>query len=317
MYSPIALFTYNRPLHTKKTIEALQSNTIAKDSILYIFSDAAKNEEQASKVNEVRKYIQTIQGFKKVIIIERQQNLGLDPSIISGVSEILNRYNKIIVLEDDLITSPVFLEYMNNMLDAYQNTENIYSITGYNYPSSLIRIPSDYQYDVYFNQRAASWGWGTWKDRWESVDWDIQDFDEFKHSKQVQNKFNQGGNDMSNMLLASQSNDLKLGNPWDIRFCYHLFKEDGYCVYPTNSYVSNIGLDGTGVHCGTSDKYAVPVENLSINTDLKLPPGIILDKRIQSNFRNVYNTPLYEQLGKKLLQSLGLYTLYRKIRYQK
>ena len=314
MYSPIALFTYNRPLHTQKTIEALHNNTLAKDSILYIFSDAAKNKEQESKVNEVRKYIHTIQGFKKVIIIERQQNLGLDPSIISGVSEILNRYNKIIVLEDDLITSPVFLEYMNNMLDIYQNIENVYSITGYNHPPSLMRIPSDYKYDVYFNQRAASWGWGTWKDRWENVDWDIKDFDEFKNNKQTQKKFNQGGNDMSDMLITQMSGKI---DSWAIRWGYHHFKENAYCVCPINSYVSNIGHDGTGVHCGTSDKFAIPAENLSININIKLPPGIILDKRIQSNFRNVYNTPLYEKLGKELLQSLGLYRLYRKIRYPK
>jgi hypothetical protein len=314
MYSPIALFTYNRPLHTQKTIEALQNNTLAKDSILYIFSDAAKNEGQESKVNEVRKYIHTIQGFKKVIIIESKYNKGLAKSIIEGGSKIVNQHNRVIVLEDDLITSPVFLEYMNNMLDIYQNIENVYSVTGYHYPPSLMRIPSDYQYDVYFNQRAASWSWGTWKNRWENVDWDIKDFDEFKNNKQSQKKFNQGGNDMSNMLIAQMSGKI---DSWAIRWCYHHFKKDGYCVYPINSYVSNIGHDGTGVHCGTSDKYTLPAENLSINTDLKLPPGITIDKRIQANFRNVYDIPLYEKLGKELLQSLGLYKLYRKIRYPK
>lgn len=314
MYAPIVLFTYNRLYHTQRTVEALQNNTLAKDSILYIFSDGPKNEEQTAKVNEVRKYIHTIQGFKKVIIIENRKNKGLAKSIIEGVTQIINQHNRVIVLEDDLITSLVFLEHMNNMLDKYQNLDNIYSITGYNHPKSIMQIPSYYQYDIYFNQRPASWSWGTWKDKWENVDWDILDFNEFKHNKRTQKNFNQGGDDMSDMLIAQMSNKI---DSWAIRWSYHHFKKDGYCVYPTNSYVSNIGHDGSGVHCGTSDKYTIPAKDLSTKTHLKLPPSIIIDKRIQASCKNVFSTPLYEKLSKRLLQSLGLYNLYRHIRYKK
>lgn len=314
MYAPIVLFTYNRLYHTQRTVEALQNNTLAKDSILYIFSDGPKDKIHENNVHQVREYIKTIQGFKKVIIIENKKNKGLANSIIDGVTQIINQHNRVIVLEDDLITSLGFLEYMNNMLDKYQNVDNIYSITGYNYPKSLMQIPSDYQYDIYFNQRPASWGWGTWKDRWENVDWDILDFNEFKHNKRAQHNFNQGGDDMSDMLIAQMSDKI---DSWAIRWAYHHFKKDGYCVYPTHSYVSNIGHDGSGVHCGTSDKYTIPPEELSTKTNLRLPKEIIIDKTIQSNFRKVYSAPLYETIGKKILQYLGIYKLYRTIRYKK
>lgn len=132
--SPIVLFVYNRPWHTKQTIESLKSNELAQESELFIYSDAAKDNDEIENVNEVRKYIETLDGFKKVTIIKREQNWGLADSIIDGVTKIVNEYGKIIVLEDDLVTSPYFLKFMNEALDFYENEEKVWHISGWNYP---------------------------------------------------------------------------------------------------------------------------------------------------------------------------------------
>lgn len=176
--APITLFVYNRPDHTNKTIEALKKNKFAKESELFIFSDGPKKQEDASKVKEVRKYLKTIDGFNDVFIKESEKNKGLANSIISGVTEVINKYRKVIVLEDDLITSPVFLEYMNFLLNRYEAEKKVYSVTGYNHPEKIMKIPKDYKYDIYFNPRASSWSWGTWKDRWDNVDWEVKDFED-------------------------------------------------------------------------------------------------------------------------------------------
>ena len=165
--SPIVLFVYNRPWHTQQTVEALQKNELAKESELFIYSDEAKNEDARKSVNEVRKYIDKIDGFKKITVIKREKNWGLADSIIDGVTKIVNEYGKIIVLEDDLVTSPYFLNFMNEALDKYQTEQKVYSITGYSFSNDVESIDS-----TYFLKLTSAWSWGTWKDKWHSFSHD-------------------------------------------------------------------------------------------------------------------------------------------------
>jgi GT2 family glycosyltransferase len=139
--TPIALFVYNRPWHTQLTIEALQKNDLASKSELFIFSDGPKNESDVVNVQKVREYIRTVTGFKAITIIEKENNCGLAKSVISGVTEIVDKYGKIIVMEDDLVSSPGLLNFFNDGLDFYEDNLKIFSITGYNFPSSLMKIP--------------------------------------------------------------------------------------------------------------------------------------------------------------------------------
>ena len=155
--APIVLFVYNRPEHTRKTVKALQDNDLTDESILYIFSDAAKNDDEVENVEKVREYIRTISGFKQIIIIEREKNYGLANSIISGVTEIVNKYGKIIVLEDDLVTSKYFLSFMNDALEIYKDENKVICIHGYIYP-----IKSELP-ETFFIKGADCWGWATWK----------------------------------------------------------------------------------------------------------------------------------------------------------
>lgn len=242
--APIVLFVYNRPRHTKQTIEALQKNELANDSELFIFSDGAKNEMAVNSVQEVRDYIRSITGFKNIEIIERDKNFGLANSIISGVTEIINKCGKVIVLEDDLISSSKFLIFMNQALNWYANEKRIFSVSGFNFP---IPVPPSYKYDGFCSYRNMSWSWGTWKNRWDKADWDVSDFDIFIKDKKSKKLFNRGGDDLSDMLISQVRGDI---DSWAIIWAYTHYKYNGFCLYPVKSKIFNIGFDGTGVHSG-------------------------------------------------------------------
>jgi len=309
--APIVLFVYNRPEHTRLTIEALKKNDLATESDLFIYSDSAKTELDNFNVSEVRNYIKGVSGFKSLKIIERSSNLGLAKSVISGVSDIINEYGRIIVLEDDLITSAQFLKYMNNMLNVYKKEQYIYSICGYNHPQSLMKIPQKYKFDIYLNPRAGSWSWATWKDRWQKADWDVSNYEEFLKDKSLQKAFNFGGEDMSSMLIKQMDGEL---DSWAIRWCYTLFKYNAFCVYPRISYVNNIGHDGSGVHCGKSKVNRYENCYLNMNSDLILPDVIVLDKKVMKNFQKVYKKNIIRKVIYKLVKNLWIYKKYRKLR---
>ena len=167
--APICLFTYNRLQATKQTIASLQQNYLAMESELIIYSDGPANQAAVAKVEQVRSYLKTVDGFKKITLINSQNNKGLAASVIGGVSRVLEEFDSVIVLEDDLVTAPNFLDFMNQAIQFYKNDERILSISGYTL--DLPSLPG--KRDFYFGYRASSWGWATWKDRWEKVDWEL------------------------------------------------------------------------------------------------------------------------------------------------
>lgn len=296
--APIVTFVYSRPEHTKKMIESLAKNKLAKDLEVWIFSDAAKKETAAEKVKNVREYIHSIeekQYFKKLHIIEAQKNKGLANSVIAGVGEVINKYGKAIVVEDDLIVTDNFIEYMNEALNFYENDKRIWSISGYNLP---IKIPKNYLSDVYLGYRGCSWGWATWADRWNIVDWEVKDYEIFKNDRKKRKKLNRGGKDMAQMLDMQMSG---LIDSWAIRWCYEQSKREMYTIYPTKSLVYNGGLDGTGTHSGTNNEFSVELSNEKRN----FIENIQLDNRIVKNFKKMYKIGWKGTL-KAILLSLGL-----------
>ncbi len=160
--APIVLFVYNRPAHTRRTVEALQKNDLATDSDLIIYSDAPKTPEAADAVREVRDYIRSITGFRSVRIVERERNWGLANSIIDGVTSVVNEHGRIVVLEDDLITSPYFLSFMNTALETYKYDETVMHISGYMFPIDSADLP-----ESFFLRTASCWGWATWDRAWK------------------------------------------------------------------------------------------------------------------------------------------------------
>ncbi|TAJ11180.1 sugar transferase [Marinilabiliaceae bacterium JC017] len=286
MTAPIALFVYNRPVHTLSTLQHLQKNKGAADSCLYIYSDGPKQPKDEGAVNQVREIINRAQGFKSIKVIERQNNFGLARNIIEGVSEILQNHENIIVLEDDLLTSEGFLKYMNTSLSFYKDSR-IFSICGYHPP---ISIPKTYSYSTFLVPRIGSWGWATWREKWLKADWQVKDFNVFIKNKKERLQFEKGGNDTAMMLLSQQTGK---NNSWAIRFNYACYKDDGLCAYPTQSLIQNAGIDGSGTHMKKSNKYAASVTQC-IDLSNLCPPEVV-DEKIQQNFRRFYNTSLFRR----------------------
>jgi len=240
--APIVLFAYNRPEHTRWTLEALQKNELADESDLYFFSDGAKNETAKQQIVQVRNYIRSVTGFRKVEIIERSENWGLARSIISGVTEIVNKYGKIIVLEDDLVASPFFLKYMNEALDLYEREDNVISIHGYIYPVKE-KLP-----ETFFLRGADCWGWATWKRGWEIFEPDGNKLLMELKDKKLTKEFDFDGSYPYVKMLEDQIADKN--NSWAIRWYASAFLANKLTLYPGESLVHNSGFDGSGTHSG-------------------------------------------------------------------
>lgn len=304
--APIVLFVYNRPYHTEQTLAALQRNELAMQTILYIYCDGPKENatiETKEKINEVRRIVNEKQWCKEVIIIESEKNKGLANSIQNGVSDIINKHGRVIVMEDDLITSPVFLNYMNKALDYYEARKSVFSISAYNMPSNMLQIPEDYDFDVYVCLRNDSWGWATWEDRWKQVDWSVANYQTMLQNTEMQQAFNRGGDDVFEMLQMQQSGKL---NIWSIQFTMAHFVNHAVSIVPTLSYVDNVGLDGSGENCGTS----LTLKNNTLNTNKNIRFLNILyqDKRIINAFYSANcrkKRPLWQKIINRISRLSG------------
>lgn len=247
--SPIALFVYNRPDHTRRTLSFLQKNYLAEDSRLFIFSDGPKSDADKSKVQEVRQLLNEIAGFKSVKIFTRETNYGLARSIIDGVTYLVNDYGKVIVFEDDLSSSPFTLQYFNEALDRYEHEERVMHIGAYMYDLKDKDLP-----EVFFYRAASSWGWATWERAWKYFESDIDKlmgrFDEEKIRR-----FSIEGT----MNFWKQMKEFKAGkiNSWAIRWYASIFLNNGLTLNPSRSFIQNIGHDGTGVHSNIEQMYFV------------------------------------------------------------
>ncbi|HKG07040.1 MAG TPA: hypothetical protein VKB19_11305 [Pedobacter sp.] len=247
--APIALFVYNRPRHTERTIKFLQQNDLAAESRLFIFSDAARSKADEEKVEEVREFIKTVTGFKTIEIIEAKENKGLAQSIISGVSRLIDAYKQVIVLEDDLITSPYTLSYFNEALNKYRDAEQVMHIGAYMYPLKENNLP-----ESFFYRAASSWGWATWERAWKHFEPDIH----ILEASFDKNKIAAFSIDHT-MNFWKQIQEFKKGknNSWAIRWYASIFLKGGLTLNPARSLVNNIGHDGSGVHSGINDIYHV------------------------------------------------------------
>jgi len=305
--APLALFVYNRGDHTQSVLDRLCQNLLIEKTPLFIFSDAPKGPKDSPQVERVRGILRKYNHLGELRIVEREENYGLSRSIITGVTELLNRYGKVIVLEDDLVTSPYFLKFMNGALNHYENDQRIMSVSGFNFPTSKKVPPEYYPHDVYLSRRNTSWGWATWKDRWEKVDWEISDYDDFLRDKKAQMSFDLGGSDLTKMLIAQMEGRI---DSWAIRFAYAHFRQGGYSLVPTRSYIYNIGHDGSGTHCkagtGYEDETNVSKKHVTFPGKLE-PDDIVLDA-----YRKVYLPGLKGHV-KSIIKKIIFYDALRKI----
>lgn len=293
-YAPIIIFVYNRADHFIETYNALSACKEAKDSDLFIFSDGAKNETGKEKVNEVRTAVAAIKDsgdFKSVTVAESPVNKGLAASVIAGVTEVINNYGKVIVVEDDCKVSPLFLGYMNKALDFYESNKKIGSIAGY---TPMIDFPDDYKNDIFAAYRSCSWTWATWKDRWEGVDWELKDMKDFYNSPKLIRRLNSNGSDRFMRLYRQTKGN---GSSWSVRFGAHLVKNNLLTVYPRYSYNSNIGCDESGVHSKSDDNEKMRVD-LSKAIENPVLTDVDIDSRIQKIMKKHYSYGFISEVKK-------------------
>ena len=233
--TPVCLFTYNRFDELILCLNSLKSSPVAANTILYVFSDGPRNSIDEKIINKIRDYIITLDGFSQVIPIFQEQNIGLSESIIKGVSYVISKHGKVIVIEDDLYLSNDFLEYMNDALFYYKYNTDVFNISGFSFNIPII---SKQNYDVVYTNRASSWGWGTWKDRWDLIDWELDNYnveDILKFKKQ----FNLAGSDMTKMLIEWKEGII---NSWSIRYNFNMFLLNKNDISPRKSKVINLGF---------------------------------------------------------------------------
>ena len=247
-YAPILLFVYNRPEHTRRCIESLLRNPLVSESNLFIYADGAKDCMQQEAVNEVRNYIRTLQGFKQITLIERSENWGLARNIIDGVTSQVNRYGKVIVLEDDLVVAPYFLTFMNDALETYKDEPKVGHIQACDFTQDP-SLP-----DTFLIKWTGSWGWATWDRAWKHFNPNGQELLHELEARKLTHTFDFNGKYGFTRMLRRQIEGKN--NSWAIRWNASLFLKDILSLNVGRSLVQNEGFDGSGTNCGGGRLYA-------------------------------------------------------------
>lgn len=296
-FAPIVLFVYNRADTAKKVLFALDKNPEASCSQLYIYSDGAKNEEGKKAVNEVRSMIKEYSKksrFRSVNIIEQPENRGLVASIISGVSEVIDKFGEVIVIEDDCVPSECFLNFMNRALKYYENDLTVGSISGW---TPNLRFPDEYTADVLKILRSCSYCWGTWKRCWDIVDWDMKEYDSIRNDRKMIRNVCRTGSDRFYRYIRKKKYNIQ---SWSVLFGVSLVNKGLYTIYPRYSFSENIGHDGRGTH-DDAEEVAVPFKVTSEHCikDTKME-DVSSNKSIEKQFAKIYGGTFYQRIFKWL-----------------
>jgi hypothetical protein len=295
-YAPIALFAYNRPLHLRRVVDALLLNPEARQSELFIFCDGARSTGDAAKVDEVRSYARQISGFASIHRIEREQNYGLSRSLIEGISKICQDRGRVIVLEDDIVTPPYFLRFMNAGLDLYRDDERVASIHGYIYP--IAGLP-----ETFFLRGADCWGWATWKRGWDMFEANGSVLLDELESRKLTHRFDMDGAYPYTRMLKAQI--AKRNDSWAIRWYASTFLRDKLTLYPGRSLVLNIGTDGSGTHYTTDMGLSGEVADAPISVGpLPVEENEVARRKIISFLKDAQPS-LFKQLLHKLASVAG------------
>jgi hypothetical protein len=246
-------------------------------------------------VSSVREYINSINGFKTVLVINRERNYGVDKNIIEGIRYLTNNYQSFIIVEDDLIVSEHFLYFLNSALKFYNDNNKIITISAFNYVS----IPKNYKWDCFFTGRTNPWGWASWSNRFKNIDWDISDHESFINNKSIQRKFNFWGSDRSRMLKKTLSGKIRA---WDIRLEYHVFKNNLLTAYSTKNLVFNNGFNCNEATNTTGyNRFKVKIQLLD-STNIKFPDfitdNLVIRRRFieKNSILNRIKTTIYKNL---------------------
>ena len=243
--APVALFAYKRPAHLGRAVDSLSRNPLAAETALVVFCDGPRDEAAARGVEEVRALARTITGFASVEIVERDRNMGLAASITDGVGRLVREHGRTIVLEDDLVVAPRFLEFMNAALERYRDEESVMQVSGYMYPCALQADGGSG-----FLPSISCWGWATWERAWRHYDPSLSSWDALRADPVRLRAFNMdGAYDYATMLKRQRAGDI---DSWGVIWYLSVFAKHGLVLYPAASLASNTGFDGSGTHAAGS-----------------------------------------------------------------
>jgi hypothetical protein len=290
--APIALFAYRRLEHLQQTVASLQADPLAQRTDLWVFSDGPRQPEHAADVEAVRRYLHTVTGFASIHILEREENFGLARAIIAGVTQLCQSHGRVIVVEDDLVVAPFFLQYMNGALDRYRDEDKVMAVSAYMYP---VRDPEALP-KLFFCRVPTSWGWATWARAWAWFQPDAEVLAAQLLQSGQRKAFDMDDNYPYFESLQSQARgELDV---WGVRWYASVFLHNGLCLYPSHALVHNAGMDGSGVHCGVSSAYEVDVGRATI---APYPDLIAENKAAVAQIVQFFRT-LREPMPKRLLR---------------
>lgn len=283
--APVAFFAFNRPTHTRLTLAALTANELATYTDLHIFCDAPRTKTDEKAVEQVREICRNATGFASVCVHERSVNQGLANSLFAGLDFMFEKYERVIVFEDDILASPKTLRFLNTCLTRYQSEPVVFSISAWSPDPKKMDFPDDYPWDVYFIPRFHCWGWASWKDRWRSVDRNVLTAPAIFDNPHALRVYSQSGKDMPGMLRLVLSGEL---DTWDIQTDFARFAHGRLGVNPLHAYTENIGFDAAGTHTTC----AIP--RFAVDTSLapaiaKLPEYIFVDDVIIDKYKNFFS----------------------------
>lgn len=290
-FAPVIIPTLSRYKHFKNCVESLRLCKYSNNTDLFIFLDYPSKESHWDGYENIKKYLPTINGFKSINIIEREKNFGPINNFFESINYVLERYDVLIFSEDDNVFSPDFLDFTNQGLEVYKNRKDILSITGYQYPVSL---PQNYIQDVYLYSGFSAWGYGTWKDKWNSIDWNIEELRIFLNNKTLVNKL------LSKNLIKGLDRIVKTGKiTSDTYIAYYQIMNNMYSVFPVISRVRNNGHDGTGIHGGDDPKARKiylnqPMSDGTLKIDF--PIDLMPDETVIHSLRKQFNPPLIRKI---------------------
>ena len=305
MIYPILLITFNRPEHTRRTIEALR---VQRPPLIYVFQDGPRTGNVHDKENcsLVRSTVEKeIDWPCELHTVFSETNRGCRDAIIYAITEVLKLHESVIVVEDDIITSPAFYPYMCKALEYYKDRKTVFSISGHSHSPSRFEVPVDYDYDVFASPRLFNWGWGTWRDRWELADWSFAYYEDFMNHPYEIKAFCRGGDDLIPMLVDERQGR---SSAWDVQFAYTHFANHAVSIVPCVSYTYNIGMDGSGTHC-QSKGINVEKEVLNQNDNPRFLDNLYFDSRIINRLCSAFarnKRPLWQKAINHISRKLGL-----------
>ena len=297
----VALFAYNRPKHLSNCIESLRKNSESSLTTVYFFLDGPFNTDDIPHVEQVYEIASSTTGFLEIRISKRDQHIGLSRNIIDGITQVLAKQESVIVVEDDLVVSQGFLRYMNRALDFYRESPQVFSISAYNYPPKILRIPRDYRYDAFFVMRHMCWGWGTWRDRWAKADWNLDNYASLRNDESWKRSFQEVGIDLLGMLNAQMHGEI---DSWAIRWTHAHFTHHAVCLVPVESLVNNMGADGSGVHATPTSRYFHQRLN-GKSRSLRLPSLVYVDPLIARVYKTAERRSFFVRATSKVAKVLS------------